>query len=146
MSTGPQWADSRRAGGAVVGESSSALPEPDRRARFDAGMVTAELAVALPALVLVLAGCLTGLGAVVDQVRCVDAARLAARAAARGDTPSAVRADAVRAAPGGATVSVTEMGQHVRVVVRATARGWAGLLPSFDLSATAITPVEKQGG
>lgn len=146
MSTRPQWAERLRAGGAVVGESSSASPEPDRRSRFDAGMVTAELAVALPVLVLVLAGCLTGLGAVVDQVRCVDAARLAARAAARGDSPSAVRADAVRAAPGGATVSVTAMGPQVRVVVMATTGGWAGLLPSFHLSATAITPVEEQKG
>lgn len=107
-------------------------------------MVTAELAVALPALVLVLTCCLSGLAAVIDQVRCVDAARLAARAAARGDSPGAVRADAVKAAPAGAMVSITAAGQQVRVVVTVTAGGWAGFLPSFDLSATATTPVETQ--
>ena len=50
-------------------------------------MVTAELAVAIPAVVLVLAMCLAGVTAGIDQIRCVDAARVAARSAARGDTP-----------------------------------------------------------
>lgn len=108
----------------------------------DAGMVTAELALALPALVVVMTVCLAGLGAVIDQVRCVDAARLAARAAARGDSPPTVQADARRAAPAGAAVIVTSVGHEVRVVVTATTGGWAGVLPSFDLVATATTPVE----
>ena len=50
-------------------------------------MVTAELAVVLPALLLVLAVALSALGLAVDQVRCVDAAAAGARAAARGDSP-----------------------------------------------------------
>ncbi|MDN5768143.1 MAG: hypothetical protein L0H96_20790 [Humibacillus sp.] len=112
--------------------------------RPDAGMVTAELAVAIPSVVLVLAVCLAGLGAVVDQVRCVDAARLGARAAARGDPPAGVRALAERAAPEGARVSIGSSHGEVRVVVTATAGGWAGFVPSWNLVATATTPVEQK--
>jgi len=54
----------------------------------DRGSVTAELAVALPAVGLVLASCVWGLGLAAEQVRLQDRAGLAARAAARGD-PSA---------------------------------------------------------
>ncbi|MEO6998436.1 MAG: TadE family type IV pilus minor pilin [Terracoccus sp.] len=112
--------------------------------RTDAGMVTAELAVAIPAVVLVLAMCLAALGAVIDQVRCVDAARLGARAAARGDPPPEVRALAARAAPEGAQVSVGTARGEVRVVIIATTGGWAGFVPSWNLVATATTPVEQQ--
>ncbi|WP_317183088.1 TadE family type IV pilus minor pilin, partial [Intrasporangium sp.] len=73
-----------------------------RSTRREAGMVTAELAVAIPVVVLVLLGCLAGLSAAVDQVRCVDAARLASRAAARGDSPLRVHELAQRGAPDGA--------------------------------------------
>ncbi len=60
----------------------------------DRGSVTAELAVALPALVLLLLAGLTAVQAVTVQLRCVDAAREAARAAARDafcPTAAAVR-------------------------------------------------------
>lgn len=43
--------------------------------RRETGSVSAELALAVPALVLVLALCLTGLALATDQVRAVDAAR-----------------------------------------------------------------------
>lgn len=82
----------------------------------DAGMVTAEFAVALPALVLVLALALGALGLALDQVRCVDAARAGARAAARGDDVVAVRAEAGRVAPQGSTV-VVRLGATVEVEV-----------------------------
>jgi len=52
--------------------------------RCDRGMVTAELALAVPVVVMVLALGLAAIRVGVDQVRCVDAARLAARALARG--------------------------------------------------------------
>ena len=109
-------------------------------------MVTAELAVAIPAVVLVLAVCLAGLGAVIDQVRCVDAARLAARALARGDPAAGVRAMASRAAPSGAQVSMSLARNEVRVVVTASTGGWAGFVPSWNLVATAVTPVEQGAG
>jgi hypothetical protein len=52
--------------------------------------VTAELAVALPAVVLVLACCLSGMAAAGQQLRLTDAAALAARTLARGGDPQAL--------------------------------------------------------
>jgi hypothetical protein len=105
-------------------------------------MVTAELAVAIPSVVLVLAFCLVAVNAAVDQIRCVDAARVASRAAARGDDPAQVRALAVEAAPPGARVAVQGAGASVRVTVSVRTGGW-GALPGWDLSASAVTPVES---
>lgn len=106
-------------------------------------MVTAELAVAIPAVVLVLVACLAGLTAAVAQIRCVDAARLASRAAARGDAAPAVREEALRAAPAGARVVVARDGSDVVVTVVARTGGWGGVLPSWDVTATGRTPVEQ---
>lgn len=113
-------------------------------------MVTAELAVALPSVVLVLALCLVAAKAAVDQIRCIDAARVASRAAARGDDPARVRALAAASAPAGATVDVARAGAGVgggaggavRVTVSVRTGGW-GALPGWDLSASAVTPVES---
>lgn len=105
-------------------------------------MVTAELAVALTALVLVLTVSLNAVVAGIDLIRCTDAARLAARATARGDDPTAVRALVARAAPDGATLTVSG-DQQVRVVVRAPVRGpLAALLPE-DLVASAVAVREQ---
>ncbi len=80
-------------------------------------MVTAETAVVLPVLLLVLAGAVAVVVVVGAQLRCVDAAREGARAAARGDPPPIV-AEIVRdAAPDGAVVSVTTEGDRIRVTV-----------------------------
>lgn len=117
-----------------------------RSRRRESGMVTTELAVAIPALVLVLVCCLAGVLAGVDQIRCVDAARIAARAAARGDGIERVRALALQAAPRGASVHVEHWGRNAAVVVRARTGGWGGLVPSWELTSTATTPVESPGG
>jgi len=81
-----------------------------------AGSVTAETAVALPALFVVLAGALAVLTAVSAQLRCVDAARLAARAAARGDGDAAVAQQVGQGCPG-ARVTVRREGGIVTVRV-----------------------------
>jgi hypothetical protein len=106
-------------------------------------MVTAELAVAIPSVVLVLALCLVAVGAGVDQIRCVDAARIAGRAAARGDDPARVRALAAEAAPRAAEIAIAGVGGGVRVTVTARTGGWGGVLPSWTLTASAVTPVES---
>ena len=106
-------------------------------------MVTAELAVAIPVVVLVLVACLAGVHAAVDQVRCVDAARLGSRAAARGDSPSRVLELTRRGAPDGAAVTVARHGADAVVTVRALVGGWGGVVPSWSVSATARTPVEE---
>ncbi len=62
-------------------------------------MVTAETAVVLPVLLLVLAAVVAAVLVVGAQLRCVDAAREGARAAARGEDPAAVQALVARVAP-----------------------------------------------
>lgn len=87
----------------------------------DSGMVTAELAVALPTVFVVLVAALTGLFAVATELRCTDAAATAARMVARGestaDAESAVRTIAGQAA----TAQISAGGGSVRVDVRAPA-------------------------
>jgi len=82
-------------------------------------MVTAETAVVLPVLLLVLAAAVAAVTAVGGQLRCVDAAREGARAAARGETVSVVTELASRAAPDGAVVTIADEGEAVRVSVAA---------------------------
>lgn len=88
-----------------------------RRPRTEAGTATAELAVAVPALVLVLAVALAALDLGVTQVRCVDAARTAARLLARGEDATQALAEARSAGPAGAAVTVEEAGGRVTVTV-----------------------------
>jgi Flp pilus assembly protein TadG len=110
----------------------------------DRGMVTAEMAVVLPALAVVLVFALWSVVAVTAQLRCVDAAHTAARAMARGETPDAAVAAARVAAPAGAQVVVSRSGDLVVVEVRATARlpgPWSGA-PGLSLSGRAVAPVE----
>ncbi|MBV1851932.1 TadE/TadG family type IV pilus assembly protein [Catellatospora tritici] len=65
--------------------------------RRDRGSATAELAVALPAVVLLLVAGLGAVAAVTTKLGCTAAARDAALAAARGDTvPSGVGVESTR--------------------------------------------------
>jgi TadE-like protein len=74
-----------------------AEPAAGRRRRSEAGSVTAEFAVGLPAVVVVLALCLGGIQTVGQQLRLLDAAADAARLLARGDGADAARDHASRA-------------------------------------------------
>lgn len=80
------------------------------------GAASAELAVALPAVAVVLAAVLSVGQVVLTQVRCVDAARAGARAAARGEAPGQVWSLSLAQAPG-ATVTVGRSGASVTVEV-----------------------------
>lgn len=93
-----------------------------RGRRAERGMVAAELAVVIPAVLVVLALCLAGLGLAVDQVRCADAARAAARAASRGDPVGEAREAAARVAPEGSRIEIDVGGGQVVVEVTAPAR------------------------
>jgi len=109
---------------AATGDASPAGTDP----RGECGSVSVEAAFVMCALVAVLAIVLGGVSAVVAQVRCIDAAREAARLVARGEPG---RADEVarRLAPDGASVAVRIAGDEVTVEVGAepTGGGLAGL-------------------
>ncbi len=110
-------------------------------------MATAELAVAMPVAVLVLAIVLGALSLGIDEVRCVDAARAGARSAARGDPLPTVRAEAGRSAPVGARVAVRVGGGRVRVTVTSRGKGVLRLLgATVTPSATAESAAELDGG
>lgn len=96
----------------------------------DGGYVTAEAAVVIPILVALAALLIWGLEAAAAQVRCVDAARAAAREAARSETPARVREAARQAAPSGAQVSVRTVDGMVRVRVTVP-------VPRFPVTLTA---------
>lgn len=87
------------------------------------GYVTAEAALVIPSVVLVLGMCLWGLAAAGAQAQCGDAARAGARAVARGEAPEDVRATALGSAPPGAEVRVTPEGGLYRVEVTARSNG-----------------------
>lgn len=113
-----------------------------RRRWGDRGMVTAEIAVALPAVVVLLGGLIALVVAVGAQMRCIDAAREGARAAARGDPAGQVIAVATRAAPAGAQVSVAIDGEYATVTVTAATTPLGGLLGPVAVSATASSRIE----
>lgn len=103
----------------------------------DDGAVTVEAAIAVASIVTVLMLCIGGILAVSMHVRCVDAAREAARLSARGDHEVAVTT-AQRIAPSGASISVQRAGGFVTAVVSAE----SAVLPLVKISSQAIASVE----
>lgn len=111
----------------------------------DRGSITAETAVVLPVLLLAVAVGMWLVMLALAQLRCVDAAHGAARAAARGEPAAQVRAAAEEAAPAGAQVTVAQVDRDVAIDVAATVRPFGGLLrlvPSVHVGATAHTVAE----
>jgi Flp pilus assembly protein TadG len=86
--------------------------------RRDEGFVTAETAVLLPALVLVVTALLVLVHAASLQTMAQDAAAMGARSAARGEDDAQVRAAALRVAASSADVTVRRAGGLVTVDVR----------------------------
>jgi hypothetical protein len=96
----------------------------------DDGYATAEAAVALPVLLVVLGLAIGAVVTVDGQLRCVDAARVAARVAARGDSDTTAARAGSEVAPRGAQVRLQHVGQDVRVTVAVTMRAgrwWPGI-------------------
>jgi hypothetical protein len=87
--------------------------------------------------VAVLVLCLAGIAAVSMQMRCVDAAREAARLSARGDPRAAVEV-ARRIAPSGAQVQVHRDGDLLVATVVAHSK----LLPQLEIAARAVSAAE----
>ncbi|TWH23681.1 hypothetical protein L618_001100000150 [Rhodococcus rhodochrous J45] len=108
--------------------------------REDEGGVTVEAALAVASLVTVLVLCLGAVLGIAYQVRCHDAAREAARLAARGDQARAVDV-ATRVAPPDARVAVREEMDLIVAVVTAE----SPLLPLLTLTAEAVAVREPEG-
>ncbi len=95
-----------------------------------------EAALAIASLVTATLLCLAGLTAVAMQVRCTDAAREAARLAARGGDPRAAAAAGL--APGGAAVELRRDGGYV--IARISAR--SPVLPGVVIVGQAVAAAE----
>lgn len=102
-------------------------------------MATVEAAIALATLIVVVVCSVGAILAVGQQVQCIDAAREAARLAARGDTARA-QDIAGRVGPPGAAVTVRIEGD----VVIATVRARSALLPLVAFGATAVAAMEPE--
>ena len=95
----------------------------------DRGSFTAELAAGLPALMLLLFAALTAVSAVMSKAQCVDAAREAALAVARGEE-----------APPGVTVQIGT--DAVTARASEPVRLLGAHLPAITVSATAVAARE----
>lgn len=95
-----------------------------------------EAALAIASLVAVLLLCFAGLTAVTMQIRCVDAAREAARLAARGDGAGVDAAGSL--APAGASVELRREGDYF--VARVSGR--SAVLPGIVIVGEAVSAAE----
>jgi hypothetical protein len=105
-------------------------------------MVTAETAVVLPVLLLVLAGAVAVILVLAAQLRCVDAAREGARAAARGEDAEAVARIVREAGPDDARVSVSAGDRDVHVEVVADVAPLGPVPLRIEVSARAVARLE----
>ena len=74
-------------------------PSTPHKSPAEEGVITAEFAVALPAVTVVLALCLGAASTGVAQIKVEESARTAARAAARGDSEAQIRSAVSRVDP-----------------------------------------------
>jgi DNA-directed RNA polymerase beta' subunit len=145
-----RWRHARMAIGR--GQVDSGQVDPDQRAGEcggerggECGMVTAETALALMALVVVTLGMVWAVTVVSLQARCMDAARDTARAVARGETSVASRTEGRRSAPRGASIDLRVRDGVATVEVAVDARPrWRVLsgLPVVPVSARAVVALE----
>lgn len=105
----------------------------------DRGMVTAEFAAAMPAVMLMMCMSLGVVGAVATQLRCEHTAYTAARAIARGEDESVASADSI---PGARLHTVVE-GDRVRVTLQAEVAILGTRLPGIRVSASSVAVNES---
>lgn len=136
--------------GEVGAEPASSTPH---KSPAEEGVITAEFAVALPAVTVVLALCLGAASTGVAQLKVEESARTAARAAARGDSEAQIRSAVSRIDPAQSVqisvspddAAVTEEGRARQVHVRVSrpAPGAIGSATGWVLRADAHARVES---
>jgi hypothetical protein len=112
----------------------------ERRTGPEAGFVTAELASAIPVLVVLLGVAIWAVVLAGDTVRAQDAARELARAAARGDTATGQQM-AHEIAPSAGFTTVTSDATVV-ATVQMVVHPLAGWLPAVTVHGRAVAAVE----
>ena len=127
-------------------------PSTPHRSPAEEGVITAEFAVALPAVTVVLALCLGAASTGVAQLKVEESARTAARAAARGDSEAQIRSAVSRidpaqsvqisVSPDGAVDAGEEHARQVHVRVSRPAPGVIGSATGWVLRADAQARVE----
>lgn len=141
-----------RPAGKVGAEPVPATPHKDAA---EEGVITAEFAVALPAVTVVLALCLGAASTGVAQLKVEESARTAARAAARGDSEAQIRSAVSRIDPAQSVqISVSSdsavdagegRARQVHVRVSRPAPGVVGSATGWVLRADAHARVESSG-
>lgn len=132
------------------------VPSTPHNRPAEEGVITAEFAVALPAVTVVLALCLGAASTGVAQLKVEESARTAARAAARGDSEAQIRSAVSRidpaqsvqisVSPDGAVDAGEERARQVHVRVSRPAPGVIGSATGWVLRADAHARVEGGGG
>jgi len=107
--------------------------------------VTAEFAVTLPAVVLLLGLLLAGSAAGLTQLRLEEAARAGARALARGEDTASVGGIVRQLAGDSALAAVASEGVWLSVTVSGTVSGAVGTLVPWTLTAKAWARNESPG-
>lgn len=121
--------------------ATSVLMERSSRWRGEGGAVTAEAAAVLPVLLAVTLLMVWLVSVATAQVRVVDAAREAARQAARGEPDAVAVGHGAKVAPPGATIAVARSADQVRVTATAEVAGPGGLfafLPGLTVEAETV--------
>ena len=148
------WARALPAGKAGV----EPAPSTPHKSPAEEGVITAEFAVALPAVTVVLALCLGAASTGVAQLKVEESARTAARAAARGDSEAQIRSAVSRidpaqsvqisVSPNDATAAEVGEGRARQVHVRVSrpAPGVIGSATGWVLRADAHARVEGGAG
>ena len=129
-------------------------PSTPRKSPAEEGVITAEFAVALPAVTVLLALCLGAASTGVAQLKVEESARTAARAAARGDSEAQIRSAVSRIDPAqsvqisvypDAVAADAGRAREVHVRVSRPAPGVIGSATGWVLRADAHARVESGG-
>lgn len=116
------------------------------RGRGEGGSVTAEFAVTLPAVLLVLVLCLGSASVSTQRIAVHSAAAAAARAAARGEAGGSAEAAAARVGGGGGAVTLRRDGDFVCATVSADATFAAARTLGIRISGTSCALAGGSGG